>query len=252
MAKNKASPPSPGERAHEILETRRPTFKKTSNPSLIKRTPEKKLPSPPRPGAPQNSPTTPANPPTTGKRSVPNYPTPKINIVTTERPQPQRQPRRLEVDVSSSAASRDSSVASIDSEPKDVKNRVQKAKSPATHPPAFATTSGLRGRKRAQEDEPEPEFKQPATIPKYSSQITPPQPSTSYAQATVAGGNFPTTHNIRDKNEEMDTAPQPPSLSQPLIPPPLSPGLEEEKEGGQRNQRHNVQKTMRPHNQAPK
>ncbi|KAL4719972.1 hypothetical protein ACJJTC_010553 [Scirpophaga incertulas] len=141
LVKRKISPPSPGKRAQAILETRRPTFKKTTNPSLIKRTPEKKAvksPSPQRPGAPQNSPTTPAIPPTARIIGDKNYPTPQVQ------PKPQRPPRKLEVDVSSGAASRDSSVASMasmtsmtsaDSGPKDVKNRVQKAKSPASVAP---------------------------------------------------------------------------------------------------------------------
>ncbi|KAL4719853.1 hypothetical protein ACJJTC_018915 [Scirpophaga incertulas] len=185
MEKRKISPPSFGKRAQAILETRRPTFKKTTNPTLIKRTPEKKTkksPSPQRPGAPHNSPTTPARLTTARSTGDRSHPTPQVQ------PKPQRPPRKLKVDVSSSAASRDSSVASmasmtsitsmtsVDSGPKDVKNRVKKTKSPATHPPAFGTTSGLRGKKRAQEDE--PEFKQPITIPRYSSPSTPPQPST--------------------------------------------------------------------------
>ncbi|KAL4703053.1 hypothetical protein ACJJTC_006663 [Scirpophaga incertulas] len=149
-----------------------------------KKTPEKKTvkpPSPQRPGAPQNSPTTPVSIPTLRRSDEPSYPTHQMP------PKPQRPPRKLEVDVSSGAASRDSSVASIasmDSGPKDVKNRVKKAKSPASHPPAFSSaTSGQRGKKRVQEDE--PEFKQPATMPRYSTLTTPPQ-TTSYALATSA------------------------------------------------------------------
>ncbi|KAL4705336.1 hypothetical protein ACJJTC_006822 [Scirpophaga incertulas] len=192
--KSKASSPSPGRRAQAILESRRPSFKKTNNSSLIKRTPEKKTttmpPSPQRPGAPHNSPTTPVRIPTARKSAGPSYLTPQL---ISEQPKPQRPPRKLEVDVSSSAASRDSSVASTESGPKDVKNRVQKLKSPASHPPAFATTSGTRGRKRAQEDE--PEFKQPATIPRYSSQITPPQPAAT--TVTTATTNATTTTKQR-------------------------------------------------------
>ncbi|KAL4702940.1 hypothetical protein ACJJTC_015086 [Scirpophaga incertulas] len=194
-ARGKTSPPSPAKKAQAILATRRPTFRKTNNPNLIKRTPEKETAKPPSPQSsrvPQNSPITPANPPTARSTGDSSYPTPHPL-----QPKPQRLPRKLEVDKSSSAASRDSSVASIasmtsiDSGPKDVKNRVQKAKSPASHPPAFGTASGLRGKKRAQEDE--PEFKQPTAILKYSSLITPPQPSTSaqttttYAQAATVG-----------------------------------------------------------------
>ncbi|KAL4706758.1 hypothetical protein ACJJTC_001455 [Scirpophaga incertulas] len=217
LEKRKISPPSPGKRAQLILETRRPTFKKTANPSLIKRTPEKKTvksPSPQRPGAPQNSPTTPARPPAVRITGDKSNPTPQAQ------PKPQRPPRRLEVDVSSGAASRDSSVASMasitsmtsitsaDSGPKDIKNRVQKAKSPATHPPAFGTTSGLRGKKRAQEDEPEPEFKQPTTILKYSSRTTPtpPQPSTSAATTPQGGRRGRRAKKAKAKYQQEDDA----------------------------------------------
>ncbi|KAL4720529.1 hypothetical protein ACJJTC_014993 [Scirpophaga incertulas] len=202
IEKSKITPPSPGRRARIIIESRRPTFKKTNNPSLIKRTPEKKTVQPPssqRPGAPQNSPTTPAKPISTSRPDETSH-------TTRLQPKPQRLPRKLDVNVSSDAASRDSSVASMDSGPKDVKNRVQKSKSPASHPPAFgSSTSGTRGRKRAQEDEPEPEFKQPATMLKYSSQTTPPKPSTSYAQVTSVGEILTTTHHTTEKDEEMDT-----------------------------------------------
>ncbi|KAL4704607.1 hypothetical protein ACJJTC_002041 [Scirpophaga incertulas] len=210
LVQRKITPPSPSTRAKHIIDTRRPTFRKTDNPGLIKRSPEAKQqrsPPPSLPGAPHNTPVTPARP--SSSRTVNT-----IMALSTLQPKDQRrpsriEPRKIDIDVSSDAMSRDSSVASNDSGPKDKKNRVQKLKSPATHPPPFGGTTGaMRGKKRAQEDE--PEFRKPTTIPKMSSATTPPKPSTSYAQATLAGGKSEsedeTTHLARNKNEAMDTA----------------------------------------------
>ncbi|KAL4713372.1 hypothetical protein ACJJTC_016840 [Scirpophaga incertulas] len=205
----KITPPSPSTRAKHIIDTRRPTFKKTDNPGLIKRSPEAKQqrsPPPSLPGAPHNTPVTPARPPSS--RTV-NTTMALSTLQPKEQRRPSRiEPRKIDIDVSSDAMSRDSSVASNDSGPKDKKNRVQKLKSPATHPPPFGGTTGAtRGKKRAQEDE--PEFRKPTTIPKMSSAITPPKPSTSYAQATLASGKSESedesTHLGRNKGAPART-----------------------------------------------